>query len=53
MNSRRDKSRDVRDVCEQHRADFTSDLAHAFEINDARIRARADGDHFRPVFTRH
>jgi hypothetical protein len=47
MNARRDEAGDVRDVRQQIRADFAGDFAHALEINHARIRARADGDHFR------
>jgi hypothetical protein len=52
MNPGRDHAGDVRDVREQQRADFVGDLAHALEINDARIGAGADGDHLRLVFAR-
>ena len=44
---------DVRDVRQQVCADFASDLAHALEINGARIGAGTDSDHLRLVFTRH
>ena len=53
MHSRRHQAGDVRDVRQQIRADFAGDFAHALEINDARIGARADGDHLRLVLARH
>ena len=53
MDSHRDEAGDVRDVGQQIRADFAGDFAHALEINDARIRAGADGDHPRLVLARH
>ena len=37
MNARRDEAGDVRNVRQQIRADLAGDLAHAFEINHARI----------------
>ena len=48
-----DQAGDVRDVRQQIGADFAGDLAHALEIDDARIGAGADGDHLRLVLARH
>jgi hypothetical protein len=50
MQPGRDQSRDVGDVRQQISPDFARNLAHALEINDARIGAGADGDHARAVF---
>ena len=53
MNARRHEPGNVRDVGEQIGTDLAGDFAHAFEINDARIRTGADGDHLRLVLARH
>ena len=53
MHPRRDQPGNVRDVRQQPSAGFAGDFSHPFEIDDARISARADGDHFRLMFARH
>ena len=49
MHARGDEAGDVRHVDEEQRADGARDFAHTREIDDARIGARADDDHFRFV----
>ena len=53
MESGRHQAGNVGDVRQQIGADFAGDFTHALEINDARIRAGAHGDHLRLVFARH
>jgi hypothetical protein len=52
MQPGHDQTGDVRNVCHQHGADVASDLTHAGEIDETRIRARAHGDHFRALLAR-
>ena len=49
MDAGRHEAREVRHVDQQHGADRIRDLAHAAEIDDARIGAAAADDHLRPV----
>ena len=53
MRARGDETGDVRDVRQHERTDFVGDLAHALEVDDARVGARSDGNHLRPMLTSH
>src|ERR1043166_7283495 len=46
MQACNDEAGDVRDVRQQTSSDCSGDFAHAREINNTRICAGADGDHF-------
>ena len=50
MRAARDQSGKVRHVHEVKRADLVGNLAHAREVNDARIRAAAADDQFGALF---
>ena len=49
MDAGRDQTGDVRHVGEHRGADAIGGRANAREVDDARIGARADDDHLRPV----
>ncbi len=50
MQPRGDHAGDVGNVGQHQRANLTGDFAHAGEVDDARIGARADSDHFGAMF---
>ena len=52
MHARGDEAGDVRHVHEKVGADAIRDLAHALEIDDARVGGRAGGDHLRLILQR-
>ncbi len=52
MQAHRGEPRDVREIDEQRRADFASDLGERLVLHGARIRARTGDDQFRLVLPR-
>src|SRR5262245_44871280 len=53
MCTRGHQPRHVRDVRQQPCSDLLRNLAHALEVDDARVSAGADGDHPWPVLAGH